>query len=225
MTKILLPYVKEHQIFKKCKFLLEKYTPKDVEIIYIKDEKRKGMSVMINPYFDGKDDLIIWHSDLMATPEWYDKLKLFVELNSACGIFGMKLVYPNGLIQHYGGWIRADGVCFHPHQGCIDYGFTETQLPAFVTWGRVLIRKEVIQKIGKIDEQFEQTYYGDVDYCMRAREANFLTCVVPIKLIHEESLDTKQNKTKLNELLMKNHHIFIAKWMSVLAGVINNGEG
>lgn len=221
MVKLLLPYVEEHPTFKKCKFLLEKYTPKEVEIIYIHDEKKEGMTKVINPYFDGTDDLIIWHSDLMASPEWYNKLKLFSELNPACGIIGMKLVYPNNLIQHYGGWIRGDGICFHPHQGCIDYCFTEVQLPVFVTWGGVLIRKEVIQKVGKMDEQFEQTYYGDVDYCMRANDANFLVAVVPIKLIHEESLDTKKDQNKLNELLMKNHHIFVSKWMGVLSGAIN----
>lgn len=220
MVKILLPYVEEHATFKKCKFLLEKYTPKEVEIIYIQDDGRKGMTKVINPYFDGKDDLIIWHADLMATEGWYDKLKLYIEMNSAIGIFGMKLVYPNNVIQHYGGWIRADGVCFHPHQGCIDYGLDDPIDCAWVTWCGVFIRKEVIQKIGKLDEQFEQTYYGDVDYCLRAG-LSFGIEVLPIKLIHEESLDTQKNSKKLMELVMKNNNIFIAKWMPVLAGVID----
>ena len=220
--KILLPYVEEHPTFKKCKFFLEKYTPKEVEIIYIHDEKKQGMTKVINPYFDGTDDVIIWHSDLIATKGWYDLLKHFMEQFPACGIIGTKLVYPNNLIQHYGGWVRADGVCFHPHQGCLDYGFEFPLSPVFVTWGGVLIRKEVIQAIGKMDEQFEQTYYGDVDYCMRANECNFQIMVVPIKLIHEESLDTKKDSTKLNNLLMKNHHIFTAKWMSILTGALND---
>lgn len=222
--KILLPYVEKHATFKKCKFLLEKYTPKDVQIIYIKDDKRQGMSKVLNPYFDGTDDIIVWHSDLMATPEWYDKLMFAKEEYSACGIIGTKLVYPNNIIQHYGGWIRADGVCYHPHQGCINYGCDEAHTCVWVTWCGVLIRKEVIQKIGKLDEQFEQTYYGDVDYCMRARNANFGICVAPVKLIHEESLDTRKDSKKLAELVMKNMNIFLAKWMPVLSGVLNDGN-
>ena len=210
--KILLPYVEEHPTFKKAKFLLEKYTPKDVEIIYIKDEKREGMSKVLNPYFDGSDDLIIWHADMMATENWYAKL---MSVPNAFGIVGTKLVYPNGLIQHYGGWIRVDGFGFHPHQGCLDYGFDAPLFPAFVTWGGVLIRKEVIQKIGKMDEQFYQVYYGDVDYCMRAKQNGFQIAVVPIKLIHEETADNKNNK-KLNEIMKRNHDIFVAKWMQVI---------
>lgn len=223
MTKILLPYVEEHAIFKKCKLFLEKYTPKDVEIVYLKDEKKKGMSVMINPYFDGKDDVIIWHSDLMATEGWYEKLMSYKVVLDA-GIIGCKLVYPNGLIQHYGGWIRSDGVCFHPHQGCLDIGFEDEMFPVFATWGGVLITKEVIEKIGKMDEQFVQTYYGDVDYCLRAKQANFGVAVVPVKLIHEESLDTKQNKPKLQELLIRNLNIYMSKWMPLLAGVVDGDK-
>lgn len=223
MVKILLPYVEEHPTFKKCKFFLEKYTPKEVEIVYIHDKKKQGMTKVMNPYFTGEDDLIIWHSDLMATENWYDELYAEI-MTYKPAIIGMKLVYPNNVIQHYGGWIRADGICYHPHQNCLDIGFDCPVEPVFATWGGVYISKEVIKKVGKMDEQFEQMYYGDVDYCLRTRHEGFKVVVVPVKLIHEESLDTKKNRDKLNQLLMKNAQIFQAKYMPILAGALDGKE-
>ena len=216
MVKILLPYIERHYQFEKALWSLKKYTPKEVEIILIDDKERKGMSVVFNKYFTGEDDLILWHADMYATEGWYEKL---MKYKDTFDIIGMKLVYPNNVIQHYGGGIKENGVCFHPHQHCLDYGLDKPQECVFVTWGGVLVKKEVIQKVGKIDEQFFQTYYGDVDYCLKARELGFKVGVVPVKLIHEESLDTRQNP-KIKEIMENNWNIFQAKWMNLLAGAL-----
>lgn len=210
--KILLPYIEEHEKFKQAVQTLKLFTPKEIEIITIKDEKREGMCPVFNKYFTGEEDLILWHADMYAKEGWYDNLMKFY---NEFDIIGMKLLYPDGLIQHYGGAIRANGVCFHPHQFCLDVGLDKPNSCAFVTWGGVLIKKEVIKKIGKIDEQFYQAYYGDVDYCLRARKEGFKIGVVPVSLIHEESLDTKKNP-KLNEIMQQNYSLFAAKWMQEL---------
>lgn len=210
--KILLPYIKEHDKFKKALMTLRAFTPKEVEIIPIYDEKREGMTKVFNKYFTGEDDLILWHSDIYAKEGWYEELmKYYDEFD----IIGTKLIYPNGLIQHFGGFIRGDLICFHPHQFCLDKGLDRPTESVFVTWGGVLVKKEVIKKVGKMDEQFFQAYYGDVDYCMSAKKEGYRIGVVPVKLIHEESSDNKKD-VNLSKIMQNNYNIFKAKWMSEL---------
>lgn len=217
MVKLLLPYIEEHEQFKKAVWFLRKYTPKEVEIILIHDKEREGMSKVFNKYFTGEDDLILWHADMYAEEGWYEKLMTYKDFD----IRGMKLVYPDGSIQHYGGFIRKDGVGFHPHQFCLDIYLDTPIETAFVTWGGVYIKKEVIKEIGKIDEAYYQSYYGDVDYCFKAHQKGFKVGVVPVKIVHEESLDTLKNKEELKQTIQKNWSYFKAKWMSVLAGAKN----
>ena len=225
MVKILLPYVEEHEQFKKAVWSLEKYTPKDVEIILIHDKEREGVSKIFNRYFTGEDDLILWHADMYATEGWYEKLMSYNNFD----ITGMKLVYPDGRIQHYGGFLRkiktragemGYGTGFHPHQFCLDIGLDEPIKAAFVTWGGCYIKKEVIKAVGKLDEKYVQTYYGDVDYCFTANQKGFKVGVVPVTIIHEESLDTKKNQEGLDKTLFHNESYFMAKWMDVLSGAI-----
>lgn len=213
--KILVPYVEDNASFKKAIWSLEKYTPKDVEIVKIHDEARQGMSVVFNKYFTGEDDLILWHSDMYATEKWYEALQEHLS-EKAFDITGMKLIYPNGLIQFYGGFIRSDGCGVHAHQHCFDIGLDEPMSCTYATWGGVYLNKEVIKAVGKIDEQFFQAYYGDVDYCMRALQAGFTVGVVPVKIIHEESKDNNQNPN-LQRILSTNFNIFKAKYQNYLA--------
>ena len=220
MVKLLLPYVEEHEQFKKAVESLRKYTPKEVEIILIHDKEKKGMSVVFNDYFTGEDDLILWHADMYATENWYEELRGYLGLFD---ITGMKLVYPDGRIQHYGGFLRKlprYGIGFHPHQFCLDLHLDTPMECAFVTWGGVYIKKEVIKAVGKIDEKYFQSYYGDVDYCFKAHQKGFKVGVVPVIIIHEESLDTKKNQAELDKILFENEAYFTGKWMSILSGAI-----
>lgn len=219
MVKILLPYVEEHEQFKRAVDSLRKYTPKEVEIVLIHDKERKGMSVVFNKYFTGEDDLILWHADMYATEGWYEELMSYDNFD----ITGMKLVYPDGRIQHYGGFLRKIknyGTGCHPHQFCLDIGLDEPMKSVFVTWGGCLIKKEVIKAVGKINEKYVQTYYGDVDYCLTANQKGFKVGVVPVTIVHEESLDTKKDQSGLDKTMFQNEHYFLAKWMDVLSGVI-----
>lgn len=210
--KVILPYVEEHAKFKKAVWSLEKYSP-ELEVIKIKDEKREGADKIFSDCFKKYDeDLIIWHSDMYATKGWLDKLKEYYDLFD---IIGCKLVYPNDLIQFYGGYLKAGGIACHPHQFLMDIGLDKPMECLFVTFGGCLIKKKVFKKLGEMDSQFYPTYYGDVDYCLRARKEGFKIGVVPVKLIHEESFDNRKNP-ELQNLVQRNHARFVNKWMSNL---------
>ncbi len=77
-----------------------------------------------------------------------------------------------------------------------------------------LIKREVIDKIGGLDERFSPGNYEDDDFCLRAQLAGFKTVIVKDAFIHHYgSRSFKANGEKAYaERLMKNQKIFVDKW-------------
>lgn len=77
-----------------------------------------------------------------------------------------------------------------------------------------LIKREVIDKIGGLDERFSPGNYEDDDFCLRAQLAGYKTVIVKDAFIHHYgSRSFKANGEKAySERLMKNQQIFVDKW-------------
>ncbi len=77
-----------------------------------------------------------------------------------------------------------------------------------------LIKKEVFDKIGGLDERFSPGNYEDDDFCLRAQLAGYKTVIAKDAFIHHfGSKSFKANGDKAYaERLMKNRNIFIEKW-------------
>lgn len=77
-----------------------------------------------------------------------------------------------------------------------------------------LIKREVIDKIGGLDERFSPGNYEDDDFCLRAQLAGYKTIIVKDAFIHHYgSKSFKANGEKAYaERLMKNQKIFVEKW-------------
>jgi len=90
-----------------------------------------------------------------------------IESESNIGIVGCKLLYPNGKIQHAGGIINLTGG--HNRGECEkEMGrYCKIEFLKFVTGAVLLIKTDVIRKIGLLDEGFTPLYYEDVDWCVR----------------------------------------------------------
>jgi GT2 family glycosyltransferase/glycosyltransferase involved in cell wall biosynthesis len=77
-----------------------------------------------------------------------------------------------------------------------------------------LIKREVIEKIGGLDERFSPGNYEDDDFCLRAQLAGYKTVIAKDVFIHHYgSKSFKANGEKAYaERLMKNQKIFVEKW-------------
>ena len=77
-----------------------------------------------------------------------------------------------------------------------------------------LIKKEVIEKIGGLDERFSPGNFEDDDYCLRAQKAGFKTVIVKDVFIHHfgSKSFTAEGLEKYKTILEKNQKIFIDKW-------------
>jgi len=208
--KILLVYLNKDKNYERCLDSLKKYSP-EIEVVAVQADptKTKIAEELYNEWVDKlDDDVMIWHTDMLATENWYQDVKKYW---NQFDIIGCKLIYPDGIVQHYGGVILADGRGYHPHQHCLNIGLNEPMETAYVTGPSMIIKKEVFKKI-KWDTSFPA--YPDVDFCFQARENGFKVGVIPVTLIHEEALE--RNREKEAENLIEGKEKFIAKWMNTL---------
>ena len=110
---------------------------------------------------------------------WLEELSNVLESDSKIGIVGCKLLYPNGTIQHAGGIINLR-VPYHRGECEKDTGqYDSVEFVDYVTGAALLIKSEVIQRIGLLDEGFTPLYFEDTDWCMRARFYGYKVAYTP----------------------------------------------
>lgn len=129
-----------------------------------------------------------------------------VAIREEVGCVGAKLLYPDGTIQHAGVILGLGGYAAHSHRGLSGnksgyFGRAQVrqQLSA-VTGACLLIKRDVFDEVGGLDEAF-QVAYNDVDFCLRVQALGYQNIYTPFaELIHHESKtrgeDTSADKIK-----------------------------
>jgi len=134
------------------------------------------------------------------------KNKLFLKAESKFDIWGYKMRQDNKL--YYGGevdkWRMSGGLILKkPRQRFVEVDFPSGSL--------MFIKKKVINKIGYFDESYF-LYYEEVDYCIRAKKAEFKIGVD--SFIEYDHFETSKTNTKKNYLLIKNRLKLLFKYGS-----------
>jgi len=139
-----------------------------------------------------------------------EKMVDFMDQNIACGVAGCQLLNPDTSLQpsirrfprfsdqalilikvhHF--WPNL-GVFRHYLAKDIDYG--QVQEVDQVMGAFMMIRYEVIKKIGFLDENFF-IWFEEVDYCKRTKSIGWKICYTPeVKIIHYYGQSFKQRLT------------------------------
>ncbi len=92
--------------------------------------------------------------------------------------------------------------------------FAAQSLPTTrVTGFCLLVRREVFDRVGLLDERFGIGFFDDDDLCIRAREAGFGLVIAQDVFIHHFGNRTfKGLGLDVRRLLLKNFEVFKAKW-------------
>lgn len=118
------------------------------------------------------------------------------------GCVGAKLYYPNHKVQHGGVILGLGGVAGHSHK------FADRDAPGYfyrlmlaqnlsaVTGACLLLRKEVFEEVGGLEEQHLKIAFNDVDLCLKVREAGYWNVWTPYaEAIHHESVSRGKEDT------------------------------
>lgn len=129
--------------------------------------------------------LILLNQDTEVEPAWAEELAALFQRDASIGIAGCKAFYPDGSLQHAGGYIDLQGGGHHYQEEQAEEGaLGEVD---FVTGAALAISRQAFEQIGDLDEGFAPAYYEDVDWCYRARLAGYRVVYLPTaRLIHKE---------------------------------------
>jgi GT2 family glycosyltransferase len=157
----------------------------------IRNERNLGFAAANNLGLQAAagDVLMLLNQDTVVQPGWLSALVGALLADPGIGIAGSKALYPDGTIQHAGGYVDRRGESNHYGHRQEDVGqFDLMRDVDFVTGAALAITRRAFETIGGLDEGFTPAYYEDVDWCFRAREAGFQVVYIPqALLIHKEA--------------------------------------
>lgn len=138
--------------------------------------------------------LCLLNNDIeVIAPDWLTEM-VSLALQSSIGAVGAKLRYPNGDLQHGGVILGLGGVAGHSHKHLSEKSggyFSRANLIqsySAVTAACLVIRKEIYDALGGLDEKNLRIAFNDVDFCLRIREAGYRNVWTPYaELYHHES--------------------------------------
>lgn len=167
---------------------------------------------------DGALILFLNNDTEVISPQWLESMSGFFA-RSEVGIVGAKLLYRDGLVQHGGVWASMDH-CGHYGEllSHNDGGYMETlRYPtdcAAVTGACQMIRRELFEKIGGLDESLA-VVLNDVDLCLKIDQEGYLVVFDPQAVLYhnEHTSRGRDEQDVIKELRAINEQAaFYAKW-------------
>ena len=116
-------------------------------------------------------------------------------LRPEVGAVGARLLYPNGTVQHAGVVLGLGGVAGHSHYACpaeLDGYFSRVRLTSTfsaVTGACLVVRRELYQQVGGLDEKHLAVAFNDLDFCLKLSAKGYRCVYAPdAVLYHHESV-------------------------------------
>lgn len=146
--------------------------------------------------------LLLLNNDIEClTDDFLTELLMFSQ-RADVGAVGAKLFYPDDKIQHAGVFIGIGGTAGHSHKGLPRetrgnmYRVSTVQNLSAVTGACLMVKKELYDQLGGLDEENFAVSYNDVDFCLKLRRKGLLNVFTPFaQAYHYESksrgLDTE----------------------------------
>jgi GT2 family glycosyltransferase len=130
----------------------------------------------------------------VISPDWLTEMVSHA-IRPDIGCVGAKLYYSNDLIQHAGVILGIGGVANHSHKmfprSAFGY-FARLVCPqnlSAVTAAVLLVKREIYQQVGGLNETALKVAFNDVDFCLKVREAGYRNLWTPYaELYHHESV-------------------------------------
>ncbi|MCR8645181.1 glycosyltransferase family 2 protein [Paenibacillus sp. N1-5-1-14] len=232
LTSIIIPNYNGYRMLAKCIASIKRYTKPPYEIIVVDNgssdrsfelcrrEKVKCLTLPTNQGFPVAcnvglreatgDNLLLLNNDTVVKPGWLSNMLHCLHSSQKIGIVGPMTNYASGRQRIRGG-----------------IALTQTAVRRFnrpnpAKWREVprivglcfLFKRELLTKVGFMDEIFSPGHYEDDDYCYRARLAGYRLMIAGDTYIyHAGSKSFKRKKRiELQQLLHTNKQKFIDKW-------------
>ncbi len=204
------------------KYLEELKTQKEnVKIIF--NSENKGFPQGINQgILNAKGDyILVANNDIVVTKNWLNRMIEIAESDEKIGIVGPISNFVSGIQVDKNAKYNSISEMHNYAKKVANQNNGKVEEFPRVAFLCTLIKKEVINKIGGLDERFSPGNFEDDDFCLRAQLAGYKTVIAKDVFIHHYgSVSFKQNGSeKYAERLKINEQKFIEKWGSNPEGV------
>ena len=181
----------------------------------------------------GIDYIILMNNDLILPKDIVKKLVSYMENSSDVGIASPKMYFAKGyefhkdrykesdkgkVIWYAGGVIDRNNV-YSLHRGVdeIDHGqYDKTIETDFANGAVVIVRREVFEKVGLLDDSFF-LYWEDADFSERVRRAGFKVMYFPkTKMWHKVSASTGGSGSPTNDYFLTRNRFYYSMRYSPL---------
>ena len=193
---------------------------KDFDLLEVKNEgfgyaNNRAIEYAFKKY-KNLDYILLLNDDLIFNETgWLKKLVKAGEKLSDVGIVGCKLKYPDGRVCEAGSYSEKFYTLVNIKNKNKKAGYVKAVIGAVF-----LIKREVMQKIGLIDEIYLPFFKEETDFCERALTNGYKTYYVSnTNITHLESYSTMKYKIKkkwTNEQMiyfsLRNDWIFLFRW-------------
>lgn len=173
----------------------------------------------------GADYICILNNDVVVEPNFLGKLVSYMEQNPKVGITGANICeyYNKEVVQSTGFVInyhtaRTPGINKGKKQKNI---INKAPLPCDAVCGAcMLIRKEVISKVGLIPEIYF-LFYEETEWCVRTKKAGFeIVSIMDAIVYHKGSATIKKTKGLSDYYMQRNSVLFERRNASILQNII-----
>ncbi|MFZ0040365.1 MAG: glycosyltransferase [Solirubrobacteraceae bacterium] len=158
-------------------------------------------------------DVILLNSDVIPLRGWLESLQYAALRDPRVGIVGAKLLYPDNRIQYAGTIRNPQAPEWFDHRYRFkpaDWGPADVAGPTLAATGACMyIRREVIDRVGLLDEALPMAY-EDVDYCLRAWRAGYQVVYAPSAQLHHHESVTRG--TELGQRERASQRVFWQRW-------------
>lgn len=186
------------------------------------------------------DYVLLLNNDTIVEPDFLSHLVLFLKKNSKYGAAQPKILLEGDRQKIWnagGGYFKWLEMTWSIGSNQIDQGqFDEENDTFWITGCAMLVKTDVIKKVGKLDDRFF-AYYEDVEWSFRIRKKGFKLRYIPKSIIyHVASGSSKKTKTKEGVippiihyyrtrnhfLLIRNHSNLVSFILSLLYQIMKN---
>lgn len=222
------------------------YKKIDLKIIYSQENVgfAGGMNIGIDTAMENNADYVLIHNnDTYVKDDFLEKLFDFLERNKNVGIVSPKIYFAKGyefhkdryksnelgkVIWYAGGKIDWNNVIGH-NMGVdeVDYGeFNKDLEMDFATGCSMLIRTDLIKKVGKFNEKYF-LYYEDADLSVRAKKSGFKVCFVSSSVVwHKNAGSAGGSGSQLQDYYITRNRLYFGhKYAPVRAKIALAKEG
>jgi GT2 family glycosyltransferase/radical SAM superfamily enzyme YgiQ (UPF0313 family) len=184
-------------------------------VVYLRNEENGGYAYGCNQGLAVArgEYVVLLNNDVVVTPGWLSKQLALLSLDSSLGMVGPRTNFSAGVqqiasvpYQDLDGMERFADEWFVEHAG-------EIGLTSRITGVCMVLRRDVLNKIGGFDTCFGTGNFEDDDFCLRVTRAGFHIAIANDVFVHHYGSSTfKALKLDYRRLLEENWRFFCHKW-------------